>query len=355
MVIFRAKQNKLDPRYLYFFLCSKEFKEQMQSLTTGSAQPQFPIRDIVRVRMPLPPLPEQREIARILGALDDKIELNRRMNETLEAMARALFKCWFVDFEPVRIKQAARARGGDPIAALCRLPSAGGLGLDPAIAALFPDSFEDSPLGEIPKGWKVKSIDEIAERVAMGPFGSDIKVDTFVANGIPVVSGQHLRGTLLEDSEFNFVTVEHAERLKRSNVKRGDVIFTHAGSIGQVAYIPESSRYERYIISQRQFYVRCNRSLISPYYVTSYFKTPEGQHRLLANTSSTGVPSISQPVSFLRQLKLVVPSPALLEIFDTHVGRIHLRLAANLHQSRILSETRDALLPRLVSGDLSLG
>ncbi len=188
----------------------------------------------------------------------------------------------------------------------------------------------------------------------MGPFGSDIKVSTFVPEGIPVISGQHLRGTLLDDSEFNFVTVGHADRLNRSNVQRGDVIFTHAGSIGQVAYIPEASRYERYIVSQRQFYMRCNRASVSPFYITSYFKTPEGQHRLLANTSSTGVPSISQPVTYLRQLKMVVPPPALLKVFDMTVGQIHLKMADNDKQSRTLATLRDTLLPKLLSGELSV-
>jgi type I restriction enzyme, S subunit len=187
----------------------------------------------------------------------------------------------------------------------------------------------------------------------MGPFGSDIKVSTFVPEGIPVISGQHLRGTLLDDSEFNFVSIEHADRLKRSNVQRGDVIFTHAGSIGQVAYIPEASRYERYIVSQRQFYMRCNRALVSPFYIASYFKTAEGQHRLLANTSSTGVPSISQPVTYLRQLKMVVPPPALLKVFDKTVSEIHLKMADNDHQSRTLATLRDTLLPKLLSGELT--
>jgi type I restriction enzyme S subunit len=290
------------------------------------------------LEIPLPPLAEQKAIAAVLGALDDKIELNRRMNATLEAMARALFQSWFVDFDPVRAKLDGRQPPG----------------LDPATAALFPNEFEDSELGPIPKGWEVRTIEQLAERVAMGPFGSDIKVSTFVPKGIPVVSGQHLRGTLLDDSEFNFVTVEHADRLKRSNVQRGDVIFTHAGSIGQVAYIPETSRYQRYIISQRQFYMRCNHSVISPFYIASYFKTPEGQHRLLANTSSTGVPSISQPVTYLRRLQMVVPPPALLKIFDATVSSIHLKMADNDQQTRTLATLRDTLLPKLLSGALSI-
>jgi len=321
-----------DPHFASYLLRTIDF----QSCSDKSSVPGVNRNDLHRIPVLLPPLAEQKAIAAVLGALDDKIELNRRMNATLEAMARALFQSWFVDFDPVR----AKLDGRKPI------------GLDDTVVALFPDSFQDSPLGHIPKGWQVKTIEELAERVAMGPFGSDIKVSTFVPEGIPVVSGQHLRGTLLDDSEFNFVTLEHADRLKRSNVQRGDVIFTHAGSIGQVAYIPEASRYERYIVSQRQFYMRCNRALISPFYITSYFKTPEGKHRLLANTSSTGVPSISQPVTYLRQLKIVVPPPALLKVFDATVSQIHLKLADNDHQSRTLATLRDTLLPKLLSGEL---
>ena len=286
----------------------------------------------------IPPLNEQRAIAHILGTLDDKIELNRRMNETLEAMARALFKSWFVDFDPVR----AKAEGRDP-------------GLPKPLADLFPDSFEDSELGEIPKGWLLRTIEELSERVAMGPFGSSIKVDTFVPQGIPVISGQHLRGTMLDDTTFNFVTLEHADKLKRCNVQRGDVVFTHAGSIGQVAYIPETSRYERYVISQRQFYMRCDKKIMSPLFIVSYFKTSEGQHRLLANTSSTGVPSISQPVSYLRGLQIVVPPEFLLHTFDSIARSIYRRVAANKHESEILAILRDAILPKLISGEVRVG
>ena len=188
----------------------------------------------------------------------------------------------------------------------------------------------------------------------MGPFGSSIKVETFVPDGIPVISGQHLRGMLLEDSEFNFVTEEHADRLKRSNVKPGDVVFTHAGSIGQVAYIPKTSRYQRYVISQRQFYVRCDETRLSPLFLVSYYLTPEGQHRLLANTSSTGVPSISQPVTYLRQLKLVVPPMRVLAPFDSIARALFERIVSNRNNSNALRDARDALLPKLISGQLSV-
>ena len=156
--------------------------------------------------------------------------------------------------------------------------------------------------------WKTVRMDEIAKKIAMGPFGSNIKVETFVNDGIPVISGAHLRGTRVEDGDFNFVTAEHAARLKNSNVFRGDVIFTHAGNIGQVAYVPDDSKYERYVISQRQFYLRCDRAKADPAFITYFFHCPEGRHKLLANASQVGVPSISRPSSNLKEIEVSLPS-----------------------------------------------
>ena len=156
--------------------------------------------------------------------------------------------------------------------------------------------------------WRDVRIEGIAERVAMGPFGSSIKVETFVPSGVPVISGQHLHGAKVDDSVgFNFITTEHADRLRNANVYRGDIIFTHAGNIGQVAYIPKSSHFERYVISQRQFYMRCDQAQVVPEFLVAYFKTRTGQHQLLANRSQVGVPSIAQPVTYLRTIELSLP------------------------------------------------
>lgn len=155
--------------------------------------------------------------------------------------------------------------------------------------------------------WPMVRIEDIAEKIAMGPFGSNIKVETFVKSGVPIISGGHLHGLRLEDGDFNFVTAEHAEKMKNSNVFRGDVIFTHAGNIGQVAYIPHDSEYERYVISQRQFYLRCDRSKADPVFIAYYFHGREGQHKLLANASQTGVPSIARPSSYLKTIELPLP------------------------------------------------
>lgn len=157
------------------------------------------------------------------------------------------------------------------------------------------------------RNWPYMRVEDIAEKVAMGPFGSSIKVETFTTTGIPIISGQHLHEAELKDGDNNFISTQHADALKNANVRRGDVIFTHAGNIGQVAFIPEYSAFDRYVISQRQFYLRCNSKLILPEFVTYYFKSPEGKHRLLANATQVGVPSIARPSSYLKSIEVPVP------------------------------------------------
>ena len=182
--------------------------------------------------------------------------------------------------------------------------------------------------------WQAVTVEEIADKVAMGPFGSSIKVSTFVPEGIPVISGQHLHGIRVDDAPgFNFIAPEHAERLANANVQRGDVIFMHAGNIGQVAYIPEDSRFDRYVISQRQFYMRCDHSRAIPEFVAAYFTSREGQHQLLANASQVGVPSIAQPVSYLRTIQIPLPhlseQRAIAHILGTLDDKIELNRRTN--------------------------
>ncbi len=181
--------------------------------------------------------------------------------------------------------------------------------------------------------WPTVRVEDIAEKIAMGPFGSNIKVETFVEAGVPVISGAHLRGVRLDDGDFNFVTDEHAERMKNSNVFRGDVIFTHAGNIGQVAYIPPNSQYARYVISQRQFYLRCDLSKADPAFVSYFFHSNDGQHKLLANASQTGVPSIARPSSYLKTIELSLPplteQRAIARILGTLDDKIELARRAN--------------------------
>ncbi len=338
-IVLCGKKGISDNLFVYHFSRNEEFRSRAITLMEGtSGRQRVPVSALSDLKVHFPPLPEQKAIAHILGVLDDKIEHNQKINETLGEMARVIFKSWFINFDPVREK----AEGRSPY------------GMSPETAALFPATFEESELGLIPKGWKIETIKNVAERVAMGPFGSSIKVSTFVPDGIPVISGQHLTHTLLQDNKYNFITYEHADRLKNSNVFRGDIIFTHAGNIGQVAYIPETSRYSRYIISQRQFYMRCDLTRISPLYIVYYFKTPIGQYKLLANRSSTGVPSITQPVSYLKSIQLPIPTKEVSDAFEREIRPKLLHISKNIIQSQTLALIRDTLLPKYLSGDIQI-
>src|SRR3990170_6476878 len=150
-IVLSPKKEISDPLYVYYVVRSPAFRQfAIKRMTGTSGRQRVPSDSLLNYKIDLPPIPEQRRIAHILGTLDDKIELNRRMNATLEAIARALFKSWFVDFDPVRAKLDGR-------------PS----GLPAEIDVLFPDSFEDSELGKIPKGWEVEGLGQSFE-ITMG-------------------------------------------------------------------------------------------------------------------------------------------------------------------------------------------
>lgn len=221
-------------------------------------------------------------------------------------------------------------------------------------ATLFPAAMQDSELGEIPEGWTIQKTEEIANKIAMGPFGSNIKVATFVDEGVPIISGKHLNETLMEEGGHNFITEEHADKLRNSNVYAGDLIFTHAGNIGQVSLISRKTIVERFVISQRQFYLRPNPEMTSANYLVYFFRSPKGQHVLLANTSQVGVPSIARPSSYLKSIELICPPKPLLSAFDRIADSIHDQLWQNRLQSQTLEHLRDTLLPKLLSGELQL-
>jgi len=155
--------------------------------------------------------------------------------------------------------------------------------------------------------YKSYKIADLIDEIAMGPFGSNIKVDCFVDKGIPVLNGSNLDGFALSEKSFRYVTPEKADSLKKANASRGDVVITHRGTLGQIVYIPQNSKYDRYVISQSQFRIRCNEKIL-PEYVVYYFHTALGQHKLLSNSSQVGVPALARPSSTFQQIEIEVPS-----------------------------------------------
>lgn len=156
--------------------------------------------------------------------------------------------------------------------------------------------------------YKTVPISEIIEEIAMGPFGSNIKVECFVNQGIPVLNGSNVDGFKLSENGFRYVTKEKADSLGKANALRGDIIITHRGTLGQIVYIPQNSRYDRFVISQSQFRVRCNTKEALPEYAVYYFHTREGQYQLLSNKSQVGVPALGRPTSTFQSLFIPLPT-----------------------------------------------
>ena len=154
--------------------------------------------------------------------------------------------------------------------------------------------------------YKRYTVSELIDEIAMGPFGSNIKVECFVDNGVPVLNGSNLVGFELSENSFRYVTPEKADSLNKANAHRGDIVITHRGTLGQIVYIPESSKSERYVISQSQFRVHCNEKVL-PEYLVYYFHTPVGQHKLLSNASQVGVPALARPSSTFQQIEVEIP------------------------------------------------
>ena len=144
--------------------------------------------------------------------------------------------------------------------------------------------------------------------IAAGPFGSNLKVSCFVPDGFPIIDGANLKGFKVTDNITKFVTDEKANSLKRSIAHRGDVISTISGTLGQIAYIPEDSKYEGYLCSQRQFRITFDKSKVYVPYIVYYFHTREGQHKILSFANQVGVPALSQPLKNFRKIKVQLPS-----------------------------------------------
>ena len=186
-------------------------------------------------------------------------------------------------------------------------------------------------------GYETYRIADLIDEIAMGPFGSNIKVSCFVDSGVPVLNGSNLEGFSLSEKTFRYVTRKKADSLNKANAHRGDIVITHRGTLGQIVFIPQDSKYDRYVISQSQFRVRCNDKVL-PEYLVYYFHTPIGQHKLLSNASQVGVPALARPSSTFQQIEVVLPELSIqkcvVEIISTIQKKIvnHQELNDNLQQ-----------------------
>jgi type I restriction enzyme, S subunit len=307
-----------DPGFVAYHLQTLETRSWLLQHATGTTMASLNQSTIERIPLHLPPYGGQRAIAEILGALDDKIELNRRMNETLNATSRALFKAWFVDFDPVR----ANAERRDP-------------GLSQPIADLFPDSFEGSALGEIPAGWAVRSLDEIAR------FLNGLALQKYPSKdgrSLPVIKIAQLRAGNTDGAD-----AASPDLRPEYVVEDGDVLFSWSGSLECVVWAGG-----RGALNQHLFKVTSTEFPKWLYYFWIH------QHlrdfRQIAAGKATTMGHIQR--HHLSDAKVVLPPSELLEALDGLMTPLVDRPWRRNVQSRTLAALRDTLLPKLISGEI---
>lgn len=312
-------QGRLDRRYLYAFLRSAGFHAQLA--TRAGETDMAPYVSLTSQRglsVAVPPIGTQRAIAHILGTLDDKIELNRRINETLEAMARAVFKSWFVDFDPV----CAKAEGRDP-------------GLSQPLIDLFPDCFEDSELGEIPKGWQVDSIYAIADVVYGAPFASA----QFNTEGVgePLIRIRDL----VDEAPGVWTPEVHP---KAYEVRPGDIVVGMDGEFR--AYLWGGAGGW---INQRVcvFVPKAN-------FTAAFVRNSIIEPLAHIEATETGTTVIHLGKGDIDRFRVVVPDRHVLEAFNRTCQPWYDKLIQSKQQSRTLAALRDALLAKLISGQLHI-
>ena len=304
--------DTVDPRFFFYALTKFDFGE----VAGGTALPYLTVSALSRLDISLPPIDEQRAIAHILGTLDDKIELNRRMSETLEVMARALFKSWFVDFDPVRVK----AEGRDP-------------GLPKHLADLFPARLVDSELGEIPEGWEVSSIYEVADVIYGAPFSSArFNTDSV---GEPLIRIRDLP----RESPGVWTQELHPKGYK---IRPGDIVVGMDGEFR--AYLwggPEGWLNQRVCVFKPK-----SRSC------ASFVRNSIMPALADVESTETATTVIHLGKADIDRFKIVRPHLKVADRFKMACQPWYDRIVAAKQECRSLTALRDTLLPKLVSGEL---
>jgi type I restriction enzyme S subunit len=346
----RANPNLADTNFIYWYLSQASVTEFLQTIgeNTASAYPSIKPSDIERLNITLPPLTEQKAIAHVLGSLDDKIELNRRMNETLEGMAQALFKSWFVDFDPV-IDNALAA--GNPIpeplaqrAKTRRQAIANGTANRQA-AQVFPDSFRfTEELGWIPEGWEESTIGEQVSAVGGGTPST--KNESFW-------NGEHLFCTPKDLSGLSSIVLEQTERhltdlgaqkVSSGILPEGTVIMSSRAPIGYLAITNKPVTVNQGIIAL------VKNENYNPLFLLCWLRT--NMERIVERANGSTFLEISKknfkPIPFLK------PSASCIELFKTNAELVHQRISVCAKSCQTLAKLRDVLLPKLISGELRI-
>ena len=317
LITLRGKPDVLNNTYLKFAMQAAFVQNQLKARSTGTTVLGISQRELRKVEIPLPPLSEQRRMAHILGTLDEKIELNRQMNETLEATARAIFKSWFVDFDPVK----AKMEGQKPV------------GMDTKTAALFPSAFQDSSLGKIPKGWRVSTIDENFNlTMGQSPPGSTYNEDS---NGMPFYQGR-------KDFGFRYPTRRVYCTAPKRFAEKGDTLVSVRAPVGDVNMVEEECSIGRGVAAIRHKTGNRSYTYYTMQSLQKVFSRYEAEGTVFGSINKTDF----QTLSHLR------PPNEIIQAFERLAYPLDQSIENNEKESRTIAQTRDTLLPKLLSGEI---
>ena len=331
----RPDAQRIDPAFLSYFFGLAAFREHIRAIAVGATMPSLNTSLLSDVLVPHPrDIGEQRAIAHTLGTLDDKIDLNRRTSETLEAIARALFRSWFVDFDPVR----AKSEGRDP-------------GLPQLLADLFPDTFEDSELGEIPKGWGTLRLGDLL----VLDKGLSYKGQFLGETGMPMVN----LGCFLGRGRFAETAMKHysGEFRDRHVVRPRDLLIANTDLtqkrevIGSPALIPPQEGLDELLFTHHVFAARFREGQ-AHWKLFVYFSLLQEEFRERATGFATGTTVLALPRDAILGLQFSAPPPALISAFGSMVLSAVEGQWKALDESATLATVRDTLLPKLISGEL---
>lgn len=337
VIVFRANKD-VDSMYLYYVLADDRLFTYVMTGAKGTKMPRGDKNQIMNYQVNLPPLEEQKRIAEVLGAFDDKIELLQKQNKTLEEMAKAIFKSWFVDFDIVKAKQK-----GDKKEDIIK-----NYHLTEELYNLFPSSFEQSPLGPIPTGWRVGKLVDVAN--ILGGFA--FKSNDFTNVGAPVIKIKNIQGNhFIDFKDVQYVNRDFAVKMKKFILLDGDIVMAMTGAtIGKFALVVNPKK-QISILNQRVAKISAKNDK-EHWFV--YFSLL--QYDVEEQVKNNGLGSAQANISTegIGNSIIIVPKSSLKEEFTTYVNSYIKKILYNKQQIQTLTELRDTLLPRLISGKIKV-
>lgn len=330
-----AKKGRQFDDFIYAIVSQPRFDQLIEGASAGSAQANISTSGIGSVLIPRISDTDQLVIGEAARAIDDRITLLRETNATLEAIAQALFKSWFVDFDPVRAKSEGK------------LPE----GIDEATAALFPDAFEETELGLVPKGWQVVKISDsvlVTDYVANGSFASLKENVTLLDEPSYAL---YVRTTDFNSEfkgDFRYVDERAYKFLSKSALDGSEVIISNVGDVGTV-FTPPSWLGLRMTLGSNAIALKAPQMSAYLYF---HFTSNKGQHDI--QSIVTGSAQLKFNKTNFRDLKILIPNVPVQANFEAVAGDLLLRCQMNKAQIKCLTDLRDALLPRLISGQLRI-